>query len=120
MAKSKLKWLITGLSWMGLTLALLPHEVPDADAQTTTINGVCEYSETCESDPAECGVCPAADDHATCPTTLGACGGTTEDCCIESTGFGAGTIIIPMDRCHQFDGSGKLNAPTDNDSFCEY
>src|SRR5690349_7980894 len=45
-------------------------------------------------------------DWATCPADLPACSETVTDCCYRT--FDPGSIVIPMDRCHQAFGINKL------------
>ena len=88
-------------------------------APTAPVSGdkVCEGAETCSSCDADCGTCSTADDFASCPETLPECTGDVTSCCYRS--FSAGSIVIPMDRCHQpIAGSGIFSPPTVGNAFC--
>ncbi len=70
------------------------------DCATGCGDGCCVDPETSGSCPEDCGALSApGGDFATCPGNLSECNADVTSCCHRV--FAAGTIIVPMDRCHQ-------------------
>ena len=88
----------------------------DCGTCTTCGDGACDASENCSTCSDDCGTCVTSS-FGECPPDLPACTDEANDCCYR--GFDAGSIIIPMDRCHQsISGGQKFDPPTVNDAFC--
>lgn len=80
-------------------------------------DGTCGLEESCRNCPGDCGTCPSNTDFATCPPDLPPCGGEITGCCFRP--FSAGSIVIPLDRCHQALTSTTIRGiPIAGNSFC--
>ena len=90
--------------------------VADCGSCSSCGDGVCDGSEDCSTCTGDCGACTDSDTYS-CPPDMPACSADRQNCCYRD--FGVGSIIIPMDRCHQTtEGSGKRSVPTRPNAFC--